>query len=60
MILLRMRDTIDKIIREEQCGLRKARGCVDRIFTHSLIVEKCLSCQTSLVPSLIDFELKIF
>ena len=56
MVLLSMRDAIDKIIREEQCGLRKGRRCVDQIFTHSLIVEKCLSYQIPLVLSFANYE----
>ena len=44
------------MIREEQCGFRKGRGCVDQIFTLMLIIEKCLSYQTPWVPSLIDYE----
>ena len=56
MILFRLRDAVDKVLREEQCGFRKGRGCVDQIFTLRLIIEKCLSCQTPLVLSFIDYE----
>ena len=34
MILFRLRDAVDKVLREEQCGFRKGRGCVDQINTH--------------------------
>ena len=33
LILFRLRDTVDKVLREEQCGLRKGRECVDQVFT---------------------------
>ena len=56
MILFRLRDDIDKVLREEVCGLRKGRGCVDQIFTLRLMIEKCLSCQTPLVLSFIDYD----
>ena len=56
MILFRLRDAVNKGLREEQCGFRKGRGCVDQIFTLRLIIEKCLSCQTPLVLSFIDYE----
>ena len=49
MILFSLRDAIDKVLREEQCGFRKLRGCVDQIFTPRLINEKCLSHRTPLV-----------
>ena len=57
MILFRLRDAVDNVLREEQqCGFRKGRGCVDQIFTLILIIEKCLSCQTPLVLCFIDYE----
>jgi len=31
MMIFRLRDAADKILREEQYGFRKARGCVDQI-----------------------------
>ena len=56
MILLRLRHAVDKVLREEQCGFRKGRGCVDHVFTLWLIIEKSLLCQTPLVLSFIDYE----
>ena len=56
MILFRLRDAVDKALREEQCGFRKGGGCVDQIFTLSLMIEKSLRCQTPLVFSVIDYE----
>ena len=35
MIPFGLRDAVDKVIREEQCSLRKGRGCFDQIFTLS-------------------------
>ena len=56
MILFRLRDAVDKILREEQCGFRKGRGYVDKFSLLGLIIEKFLSCQTPLVLSFIDCE----
>ena len=56
MILFTVRDAVDKVLREEQCGFRKGRGSVDQISTLRLIIEKCSSRQTSLVLSFIDYE----
>ena len=46
MILFRLRDAVDKILREEQSGFRKGTGCVDQIFTFRLIIHKCPGYQT--------------
>ena len=56
MILFRLRDALHKVLKEKQCGYIKGRGCVDQIFTLSLIIEMCLSLQTPLVLSYIDYE----
>ena len=56
MILFRLSDAVDKVLRGEQCGLRKGRGCVDQVFTFRLIIEKSLCCQTHLVLSFMDYE----
>ena len=44
MILFRLKDAVDKVLRKEQCGFRKGRGCVDHVFTLRLIIEKSLRC----------------
>ena len=56
MILFRLRDAVDKVLREEQCDFRKGRGCFDHVFTLRLIIENSLRCQTPLVLSFIDYE----
>ena len=56
MILFRLRDAVDKVLREEQCSFGKGRGCVDQVFTLRLIFEKSLCCQTPLVLSFIDYK----
>jgi len=55
MILLRLRNVVDKVLREEPC-FRKGRRCVDQIYALRLIFETCLSCLTLLVLSFIDYE----
>ena len=56
MILFRLRDEVDKVLREEQCGFRKGRGFIDQMFTFRLIIKKCMSYQTLLVFSFVDCE----
>ena len=40
MIFFRQRDAVDKVLRKEQCGFSKGKGCVNQIFTLRLIIEK--------------------
>ena len=56
MTIFRLRDAVDKVIREEECGSRNGRVCVDQIFILRLMIDKCLNPQTSLVPNFIDYE----
>jgi len=59
VILFRLSNVVDKVLGEEQCGFRKGRGYVDRIFTLIFIIEKCLSYQKPLVLSFINYELAL-
>ena len=59
-IIFRLRDAIDKVLREKQCDFKKRRGCIDQIFTHRLIIQKCLSYQTPLVLSFTDYYEQVF
>ena len=56
IILLRLRNAVDQVLREEQCGLRTKRGYVNQIFILELIIEKYLSYQTPLVLCFKDYE----
>ena len=56
IILFRLRDAVDKVLREEKYGFRKGRGCVDHVFTLKVIIDKSLRCQTPLVLSFVEYE----
>ena len=56
LMLFRLRNVVEKVLREEQWGFRKGRGYVDQIFTLRLIIEKSLSFQTPLVIGFVDYE----
>ena len=48
MILVRLGDLVDEVIREEKFHFRKGHfrkgdGCIDQIFTLKLVIEKYLS-----------------
>jgi len=56
IMLERMKDAIDKRLREEQAGFRKERSCTDQIATLRNIVEQTIEWQTSLYICFVDFE----
>ena len=41
IIIRRLTDAIDGLLRKEQAGFRKNRGCIDQIFTLRNIIEQC-------------------
>ncbi|CAH1239030.1 Hypp5694 [Branchiostoma lanceolatum] len=55
-ILNRMRDAVDKVLREQQAGFRPKRSCAEQIFTLRRIIEKCSELQAPLAISFIDFS----
>ena len=56
IILDRMKDAVDKELRDEQAGFRKERSCTDQIATLRVIMEQTLEWQSSLYVCFIDFE----
>ena len=55
VILNRMRDAVDKEMRERQTGFRPKRSCAEQVFTLRRIIEKCNEFKTPLAISFIDF-----
>ena len=45
VILNRCKDSVDRVLREEQCGFRKSRGCADQLFALRQIIEKSMAFQ---------------
>ena len=56
VLLQRIRQGVDKRLREEQAGFRSGRSCTDQIFVLRNIVEQCLEWNSSLYMNFIDFE----
>ena len=56
IILQRLIDALDKILRDQQMGFRKNRSCTDHIATLRIIAEQSLEWNTSLYITFIDFE----
>ena len=56
IILQRLIDALDEILRDQQMGLRTIRSCTDHIATLRIIAEQSLEWNTSLYIPFIDFE----
>ena len=56
VLLQRIRQGVDKRVREEQAGFRCGRSCTDQIFVLRNIVEQSLEWNSSLYINFIDFE----
>jgi len=56
VILERMKDKVDKHLRDEQAGFRKERSCTDQIATLRTIIEQSLEWNSSLYITFVDFE----
>ncbi len=49
VLLVRLRDAVDVLLREEQAGFRHGRSCTEQIFTLRNIMEQCVEFQHPLV-----------
>ena len=56
VLLDRLYEAVDALLREEQAGFRRGRSCMDQIFTLKNIIEQCLEFQKPLAIILIDFK----
>ena len=56
IILQRLIDVLDEILRDQQMGFRKNRSCTDHIATLKIIAEQSLECNTSLYITFKDFK----
>ena len=56
IMLERLKDALDKRLREEQAGFRQDRSCTDHIATMRIIIEQSLEWQTPLYSIFVDFQ----
>ena len=56
VIIQRITKTVDGIMRNEQAGFRKRRGCTDQVFTLRNILEQCTEWNRQLKINFIDYE----
>lgn len=56
VLLNRMKDTVDLILRDQQAGFRTNRSCTDQIATLRIILEQSLEWNSTLYVNFIDYE----
>ena len=56
VLLERMKDAVDPILREQQAGFRKNRSCADQIASLRIIVEQSLEWKSPLYINFIDYQ----
>ena len=56
VILNRLTEHVDPILRDQKAGFRKGRSCTDQIATLRIILEQSLEWNTSLYVNFIDYE----
>ena len=56
VIIQRIQNGVDSVLRKEQAGFRKNRSTVDQIFILRNIIEQVNECQATLYAHFVDFE----
>ena len=56
IIIGRIREGIDGLLREEQAGFRRGRGTTEQLFTLRNIIEQCVEWNAPLYINFADFE----
>jgi hypothetical protein len=56
IILERMKETVDTMLRDEQAGFRSNRSCTDQICTLRIIIEQSNEWNSPLYISFVDYE----
>ena len=54
--IIRMREGVEKKLRENQGGFRSGRGCADKIFCLRMLIEKCVEFQLPALAIYVDFK----
>ena len=56
ILLRRMNDGLERLLRENQCGFRKNRSCVDQIYTLRSIIHNFTDYNLPLYINFVDFK----
>jgi len=56
IILNRIKEAVDRLLRQEQAGFRKSRSCCEQVFALRQIIEKVQALEKSVYLNFIDFK----
>ena len=56
IILQRLNEGLEQLLRDNQCGFRKNRSCVDQTYTRRTIIHSCLEYHIPLYINFVDFK----
>ena len=56
IILQRLQDGLEDLLRENQCGFRKNRSCIDQIYSLRCIIHNCIDYNIPLYINFVDFK----
>ena len=56
IILQRLHDGLENLLRENQCGFRRNRSCVDQIYSLRCIIHNCIDYNIPLYINFVDFK----
>lgn len=56
IILQRLHNGLESLLRENQCGFRRNRSCVDQIYSLRTIIYNCIEHNISLYINFVDFK----
>ena len=56
IILHRLQEGLESLLRENQCGFRKGRSCIDQIYSLRTIIHNCIEYNIPLYMNFVDFK----
>lgn len=56
IILQRLQNGLEDLLRENQCGFRKNRSCIDQIYSLRCIIHNCIDYNIPLYINFVDFK----
>ena len=56
VLLKRLSNGLEKLLRENQCGFRRNRSCIDQLYSLHCIIHNCIEFNVPLYINFIDFK----